>query len=58
MVLFACVAIALAACSKDDKAAPGDANRMFVVEQAGTVRVLANSDSATASTVFINISTP
>lgn len=84
MLLFACVAIALAACSKDDKAAPGglpsgitlarafpnlgfnqpvlmlqapgDASRMFVVEQAGTVRVLANSDSATASTVFINIS--
>jgi glucose/arabinose dehydrogenase len=79
------MAIALAACSKHDKAtpvggapsgitlarafpnlsfshpvlmlqAPGDASRVFVVEQAGTVRVFPNSDSATASTVFINIS--
>lgn len=84
LLLIACVAIVLAACGKDDKAAPrsassgialarafpnlsfsqpvlmlqapGDASRMFVVEQAGTVRVFANSDSATASAVFINIS--
>ena len=35
--------------------APGDATRWFVVEQDGVVRVFDNDDSATTSTVFINI---
>ncbi len=34
---------------------PGDASRWFVVEQAGVIRVFANSDSVASSAVFVNI---
>jgi glucose/arabinose dehydrogenase len=35
--------------------APGDATRWFVVEQAGTIRVFANDDGATATLTFLDI---
>lgn len=36
--------------------APGDASRMFVVEQGGTVRAFSSSDSVTLAEVFVDIS--
>lgn len=36
--------------------APGDANRWFIVEQAGTVRVFPNDATAAATSVFIDLS--
>lgn len=36
--------------------APGDASRWFVVEQRGVIRVLANNDATSTTTVFIDIS--
>lgn len=39
----------------DMKQAPGDPSRWYVVEKAGVVRVFANDDATTTSSVFIDI---
>ncbi len=36
---------------------PDGSNRLFIVEKAGRIRVVANNDAATATTVFMDIST-
>ena len=39
----------------DLQAAPGDARRLFVVEQAGVIRVFENTSSVTSSRIFLDI---